>query len=237
MKKQFRSIGLVMVCIVCASVAANAQVSGVPGDGIPDFYYFQDDTSPSVQTSFGLIDRPGGTMVVDTDGYDAAAMLIGGKNVSTLALGCDLCDGMNLPQSSATSAGTYTVGYGGVEPNGSSQWIRTAPLQGLAFRGVVGTGFVDSSNVQQPWPADFPPFLDFPVQGLANYGTGLTSANFPLVFNDGATEALWSVRIAGDTATPIFTNVTVIPGVPEPTAGLFGLAGLAMATVIRRRIG
>jgi hypothetical protein len=236
MKKQLRSIGLVLGCIMFAAMAANGQVSGVPGDGIPDLYYFQTDGLMAM-TSLGPISRPGGSMVLDADGYDTVAVLIAGKDVSTDVLGCDLCDGMNLPQDSATSAGTFTVGYGGVAPNGSSQWIRTAPLQGTGFRGVVGTGFIDSGDAQQPWPADFPPFLDYPDLGLANYGTGLTDADFPLFFDDGTSNALWSVRVAANANPPIYTNVTVIPGIPEPSAGLLGMVGLALTGMIRRRIG
>ncbi len=213
--------GIVVVFFVpCAAIA---QVSGVPGDGIPDFYYFPSD-GLTVPTSFGPVSRPVGTMLMDTDGFDVNAVLIAGLDVTTRSLGCDLCEGMNLPQTSATSAGTYTVGYGGAAPNGSSQWIRTSPLQGSGFIGVIGTGFLDGNGVPQPWPADFPPFLDFPSLGLANYGPGLSGDDFPRIFNDGLSEALWSIRVAsGATGQALFTNVA---NAPEPTSGLLSLLGL-----------
>ncbi len=230
---------LAVASLLLSACVANAQVSGTPGDGIPDFYYFSQD-GLFADTTFGQITRPAGTLTVDSDGFDINAMLVGGANVS-LPPACDLCEGPpagpgpnNLPESSATQAGTYTVGYGGVVPTGSSQWIRTSPLQGRGFVGVIGTGFVNSSGVQQPWPSDFPPFLAFPQLGLANYGPGLTDADFPQVFNDGATDATWSVRVAsGATGAALFTNVTVL--VPEPTSGLLSVLGLAALSFIRRR--
>lgn len=232
MKKQLRSIGLVMGLVCAAASFANAQMSGVPGDNIPDFYYFQDELAGPVMTSFGLVDRPAGTLLLDADGYDVVAALVGGPNVSVT--GCDLCNNQQLPTSSL-SGDTFTVGFAAQ----STQWVRTSPLSGRGFVGVIGTGYVDNTGAtQNSWPADFAPFLTFTTnkQGLANYGAGLTDTDFVKVFNDGATEALWSVRVASDAGSPIFTNVTVV-SVPEPTSGLLSVLGLAAMSVIRRRIG
>jgi hypothetical protein len=238
MTYKVRKMALFCCVVLFAACAAHAQV---PGDGVPDLYYFSQD-GLMADTSFGMITRPAGVMVLDSDGFDVNAVLIAGADVTTPLVtlgdgnvGCYLCEGMNLPQTSATSAGTYTVGYGGVVPMGSSQWIRTSPLQGSGFIGVVGTGFVGDGGAQ-PWPAEFLAFLDYPEDnsGLANYGPGLSDADFPRVFDDGTSEAVWSVRVAsGATGDSLFTNVTVL--VPEPGTGLLSFLGLAALGWIRRR--
>ena len=71
---------LVLYLFIAPAIAVGqtvAQVSRVPGDGIPDIYYY-------LQTGF---------MDIDTDGVDMVAFFIGGADVSTV--GCSLCDGMN----------------------------------------------------------------------------------------------------------------------------------------------
>jgi hypothetical protein len=155
--------------------------------------------------------------------------------VTTTALGCDLCTGSHLPQTDALAdVGFYSVNYSPAGPAvaGASEWLRTSPLDGRGFLGVIGTGFVDGSGVQQPWPPDFPPFRNYPELGLANYGTGLTDADFPLKYVDGS-GIRWSVRFAADEAALLWTNVTVVP-VPEPDVGLISMVGLAVVSTIRR---
>ena len=43
MKAQLHRISFVLGCIVCLAGVSQAQVSGVPGDGIPDVYYWAQD--------------------------------------------------------------------------------------------------------------------------------------------------------------------------------------------------
>jgi hypothetical protein len=214
--------------VVVAAVFAMAMMSGVataqvPGDGIPDVYYFP--TDGEVMTSQGMISRPAGDLTLDTDGADIVAFFVGGADVSTS--GCNLCDGNNLPGTDAL-AGTsaWTVGFSA----GSVQYIRTNPLSGTGFRGVVGTGFVDGTDTVQDWPADQPPFLDFSDigVGLANYGPGAT---FDKVFDGGAADVQW----ANDAGGGGFVNVTTVTTIPEPASfSLLGLAGLALLGLRRR---
>ena len=42
MKAQLTRISIVLGCVVLMTGLAQAQVSGVPGDRIPDIYYFAD---------------------------------------------------------------------------------------------------------------------------------------------------------------------------------------------------
>jgi len=258
MKAQFGNISSVFSFVVLFAGFASAQVVG---DGIPDVYYFQGDGS-SVNTSFGTVTRPAGTLLLDTDvnaqgefSYDVVAVLVSGPNVSTPASGCDICDNFRLPTGSPTSAivagGTYTVGFGG----SSTQWVRTNPLSGLGFRGVVGTGWVRStgtppnqvvgSAADPQWPADVidpddptaSVFYGIQKQGLANYGPGLTAADFPATFDDSVSETLWSVRFASDDGRNLYANVTIVPPVPEPTSCLLGSLCLACIGFVRRQIG
>jgi hypothetical protein len=116
-----------------------------------------------------------GVLSVDTLDFDLVALFIEGPDVSVS--GCNLCDGMNLPGTDALAdASVWTVGYSA----GATQWIRTNPLQGRGFVGSIGDFYIDGKGVQQNWPLDFPPFLDFPAEGLgiAVYQTGLSSADF-----------------------------------------------------------
>ncbi|MEM8681330.1 MAG: Ig-like domain-containing protein [Planctomycetota bacterium] len=121
-----------------------------------------------------------GIMSIDSDGIDLVAVFIEGPDVSQ-GMGCNLCDGMNLPAEdpSGFDASSWTLGF----INGSSQWIRTNPLQGRGFVGTIADSFIDGTGNTQPWPDDFPPFLDFPDVGggIANYGSGLSLGDFGLV--------------------------------------------------------
>ncbi|MEM8681712.1 MAG: Ig-like domain-containing protein [Planctomycetota bacterium] len=130
-----------------------------------------------------------GIMHVDSGDIDLVAVFIEGPDVSA-GQGCNLCDGMNLPAEDPAGfdASTWTLGF----INGSSQWIRTNPLQGRGFVGTIADSFIDGMGNEQPWPEDFPPFLDFPDLGggIANYGPGLNSSDFGLVTfasDDGST--------------------------------------------------
>ena len=148
------SFACAMILAAAVTCSVRAQPSGFPGDGIPDLYFYPYlIDSLTFQTSFGPVTRPGGTLLLDTDGRDVVAVLVGGPNVS-VAPACDLCDGQELPLSPSTGD-TFTVGYAG----GSTQWIRTSPLVGRGFVGVIGTGYVDQFGVpRHEWPADVPPF-------------------------------------------------------------------------------
>ncbi len=186
----------------------NAQMSGVAGDGIPDVYYFA--KTGRVESSAGPIVRPGGVLTLDTDGVanDIVAILVGGPNVLA---DCDLCAGVNLPTQSPAHS-QWTVGFSG----GSSQWIRTSPLSGDGFKGVIGTACYDAADQLQSWPADGGG-LDFPEAGLADYGPGLAAGSFDEVFSDGVDN--WSVLLATDAGGQIFTNVTVIDEPVMQTCG------------------
>ncbi len=181
--------------------------------------------------SLGMITGAAGTLTMDSDGSDVVAAFIGGVDVSVA--GCQLCDGMNLPggETNLSDASSWTVGFSA----GSTQWIRTSPLSGNGFRGVVGTGYVDSSDATQTWPGDFAPFLDFPEagEGIANYGAGLSDTAFAKVFSDSGVD--YNVNFGTDASGNGFTNVTIVPAVPEPTSfSLLGLAGLALLGFRRR---
>ena len=147
--------------------------------------------------------------------------------------GCDLCDELsgfakNLPQTPAGVGSNWTTGFS----QGSTQWVRTSPLSGLGFRGVIGTGYIttDTSTTVNTWPTDFPPFFVVPDFGLANYGPGLTEADFPGLFDDGS-GTLFNVRFATDDGRDLFGNVTVV--VPEPVS--LSLAGIGLLCVARLR--
>ncbi|MEM8681488.1 MAG: hypothetical protein AAGF97_19245 [Planctomycetota bacterium] len=151
-------------------------------------------------------DPESGVMCLDTGITDLVAVFIEGPDVSEL--GCELCDGMNLPGEDALgNSSTWTVGF----INGSTQWIRTNPLQGRGFVGAIGEYFVDGNGVEQAWPEDFPPFLDFPAAfaGIANYGPGLSSSDFGLA------------TYAADDGSVVTSSVTVAhcdDGTPAPIA-------------------
>ena len=65
------------VTVITLSFAAQvtaqvtAALSGIPGDGIPDLYYFAvDGQAPNGES------RDGGTLTLDTDGVDFLALLV-----------------------------------------------------------------------------------------------------------------------------------------------------------------
>ena len=66
--------------VMVATLFAIAMMSGVataqvPGDGIPDFYYFPG--GGDVMTSQGMITRAAGDLTMDTDGADIVAVFVG----------------------------------------------------------------------------------------------------------------------------------------------------------------
>ena len=230
MKGFVHRVSLVLGCVALCTGAAFGQttsaVSGVPFDGIPDFYYSVDG-SP-ITTSLGQITAPEiGRVYVDTDGADAVAFFIGGADVATV--GCELCDGMNMPGTDGLGdTSTWTVGAIG----GSTQWIRSDPLQGRGFAGVSTYQFLDGADMPQAWPEDFAPFVDFPDEnlGIANYGPG---AMFDKVLDDGT--QLWNAQLATDGGAVFYTNITTIPFIPEPTGlGLLSLGVVGLLGFRRR---
>jgi hypothetical protein len=178
--------------LLLASVAWS-QISGFPGDGIPDIYYSQ--FGGTVQTSIGPISLPAGWLTVDTDGSDMVTILIGGAlDVATVGPtdgvtpGCDLCNNGSLPDPNNPpfNFSSWTTGF----INGSNQWVRTAPLTTTGYQGVIG---------QDPDPFDI-----FPDTGLAFYGS---NPQFDAVFDDGSGQ-LWEVVFATFDSGTIYTNVS-----------------------------
>jgi hypothetical protein len=192
----------------------------VPGDGIPDVYYSSNDRF--VPTSLGIVPIAGETLLVDTDGTDMVAIFVGGSDLSID--GCELCDGMNLPGADElANASAWTVGYSA----GSTQWIRTNPLVGLGFRGVIGVGYIDGNDmIVNSWPQPPPPFLNFsdPGRGLASVSNFCRES----VFEDDLGET-WEVEFVTDGSDVFYTNISpinlggppILPPhcVPEPNGG------------------
>ena len=206
----------------------------VPGDGVPDAYFLP--TGGFINTSMGLVESPPNSLLFDTDGEDVVALFIGGLDVSTA--GCLLCDGMNLPgQNNSTSgASTWTVGYSA----GSTQWIRTNPLFGPGFTGVIGTGFLDSNGDSQTWPEDIPPFIDFPDAGVGLFNN--PDFCFDPVFTDD-NGRMRSILYASDDGTVGFSDITgfaVVGGaaplcVPESETSYLALIAAAAAFSLTAR--
>ena len=121
-----KKVALIAITLLAVGVsAATAQTSGMPGDGIPDvYYYMMDGTAPN-----GVF-REAGYLVLDTDGADFAALLVA-DSAAHFFNGCILCDGdgINFPP---PPGHFYTVG----NINDSTQWVRTFPLNGPGPGGV-----------------------------------------------------------------------------------------------------
>ena len=69
-------LSLALICLTLWQAVSFAQV---PGDGIPDIYYFVDGST--AQTSIGEVALPAGWLTVDTDGTDMVTILIGGDRM------------------------------------------------------------------------------------------------------------------------------------------------------------
>ena len=115
-----RNIGSVEAQIIAAD-------SGVPGDGIPDLYYFPTGgiTAPNGVRS------PPGTLLLDTDGSDFFVLFVADADAHFFN-GCILCEGDLIP-APPPPGHVYTVG----NINGYTRWIRTFPLTGPGPRGLV----------------------------------------------------------------------------------------------------
>ena len=204
--------------------AQSGQVSGFPGDGIPDFYYFAEDAT--VMMSSGPVTRAAGHMIVDTDGTDLVAMLVGGPDVT---MSCGLCTGMNLPGIDyLANVSTWFVGY---SPNGRTEWIRANPLQGRGFVGVIGEAWIDGNGQSHVWDSGgAPPFVDGlePGEPIAHYDPGLNSLAFSNTFED-ANGRFWEVGYGSDTSGLLLTNVTVVPEPASPTNLLVLLTTLLLS--------
>lgn len=229
MKAFFTRISVVLSCVVMVATAAQAQDisgnSGVPGDGIPDFYYFADDAT--IMTSAGELSFSAGEFTVDTDGTNMIGVLVTGPNAITTTPddGTYLIEGGRLPQIGEQFGSQWTIGFVAA----SFQGIRVAPLTGDGFVGVIG----DPAQFQ----GDADPFGIYPDNAYAYYGdTILSEADFPRDNFEDDNGELWGVLYSQDTQGRVYSNVTVVR-VPEPaTAGLLGLAALGMMFV-RRIIG
>lgn len=198
----------------------------VPGDGIPDLYYFPAD-GLTVATSEGDLSLPAGWLTIDTDGNDMVALLVSGPDAEPqlgAGTGCDkatgLCDGGSLPDPLAPPFNISSWSFG--RSAGSNQWIRGNPLNTTGFQGIVGEPYGDGD-----------PFDLYPDTGLVNLGAGLTEADFPLIFNsDGGEGGSRNAVFANNAGDDLGLLVTVVP---EPSAlGLLSLAGLAFAGLRRR---
>ncbi len=201
--------------------------SGVPGDGIPDVYY-------DIQTGIITVDSDfdaGGNLL------DIVAIFIGGPDITGQ---CSLCD--NLPVTNPSElpgrewgdpmireASTWTLGY---SDNGSTQWIRTAPTEGIGFQGVVGEYYYDGTGTQQPWPADAPPFVNFPEAGTGIANIGPDNDIFENAFPSGTKDPQWQAAIGtsgdafvGEEARVFYTNVTIVPEPDSIALMLLGCLG------------
>ena len=179
--------------------------------------------------SSGAVRREAGHLVVDTDGTDVVAMLVGGPDVT---MSCGVCTGTDLPGIDyLANASTWFVGY---SPNGRTEWIRANPLEGRGFVGVLGEQWIDGAGQPNPWDAGgFPPFVNGIDEGtpLAYYDPGLTSLAFSNTFEDD-NGRFWEVGYGSDTTGLLLTNVTVVP---EPSAPI-GLLLLSAIAFLRGRL-
>ena len=209
---------------LCAALCASVVSAQVPGDGLPDVYYFDVDSGP-VMTSIGEITRPVGTLTVDADGYDLIAIFIGGAEFGNPAasppanqgvdVGCDLCDSELLPDPNSNFSG-WSVGS--IAGSMETQWSRTFPLDGPGYLGVIGSDPAGAFNQA--------------MHGLANYGPGAT---FIPTYDDGSGEALFEVLLDDNqSGNQRFTNVTVVPPVPEPATSAMAILGALLLSVRRR---
>ena len=127
MSVQRRSFAALLIAGLMAVYASSthAQVSGVPGDGVPDLYYFAEASEAPNGES-----RPAGRMLLDTDGSNFVALLLSDRDEHFFT-GCILCDGGNI--NAPPPPGHF---YAAGNINDSTQWIRAFPLAGPGPVGV-----------------------------------------------------------------------------------------------------
>ena len=195
MKAHSTRISIVLICVGIIAGFASAQV---PGDFVPDVYYFNGNGVPC-NTSLGLLNRPAGTVIVDADGTDMVAVIIGGADV----ISGQVDDGSYLVGATAFLPGPMAPAplmasswSAGANPNGN-QWIRTNPLDTEGFTGVIGET-----------PDD--PFSIFPNVGLADFGLGFP---FEATLDDGS-GGMWEVTTSTNGGDSFFTNVSGC--IPDP---------------------
>ena len=183
-----------------------AAVSGSPGDGIPDVYYFARDGS--VETSQGLITRSAGVMTIDTDGTDMVAVGVGGPD----ALKTTPDNGAYMIGSTAALpdphagpplfASLWSTNFA----DGATHWRRTSPTNTDGFRGVI---------CEPTPPSNCIGFALWPLSGLGNYGPDKTASDFSPLFEDPVSGALFNVRYETHASGTYLTKVTIVP---EPTS-------------------
>lgn len=134
-----------VIILVFPSVATG---QGVPGDGIPDVYYWVDDGAVAPN---GFVSRTRGVLLLDTDGTDLSGVLVSSPTDFSAPGVCILCEGGSYPSTTWPFQVFFTVGY----INGWTQWLRSFPLSGPGPIGIFHLADDEMGN------AVFPPRPEF----------------------------------------------------------------------------